>query len=45
MEAQLKFLNGSSDENMTKEAALYAVIVRLINKLFEDVDLVDVKVD
>lgn len=43
MEAQSKFLGNKED--MNKEAALYAVIVRLINKLFEDVDLVDVKVD
>ncbi len=43
MEAQNKFLDNKED--MSKEAALYAVIVRLINKLFEDVDLVDVKVD
>lgn len=43
MEAQNKFLDNKED--MSKEAALYAVIVRLINKLFKDVDLVDVKVD
>lgn len=43
MEAQNKFLDNKED--MSKEAALYAVIVRLINKLFDDVDLVDVKVD
>ena len=43
MEAQNKFLDNKED--MNKEAALYAVIVRLINKLFDDVDLVDVKVD
>lgn len=42
METQMKFLKDGENDDMAKEASLYAVIVRLINLLFKDVEFIKV---
>lgn len=41
MEGQKRFLSGTED--MSKEAALYAILTRLLDQLFEDTSIVEVK--
>lgn len=42
METQMKFLKDGDSDDMAKEAGLYAVIIRLINLLFKDVEFIKV---